>query len=77
MSNIILLVDDEPPMLERLQRILATLGHVGDGLRVATSLAGGKLLPREPEPERLHTDLSCELVSPLHEREGVPLLRMS
>jgi hypothetical protein len=35
------------------------------------------LLPGEPEPERLHTNLSRELVSPLHEREGGPLLRMS
>jgi DNA-binding NarL/FixJ family response regulator len=42
MTDIILLVDDEPPMLDRLRRILATLGHVGDGLRLAATLAEGK-----------------------------------
>ena len=42
MTNFILLVDDEPPMLERLRRILATLGHGGDALRLAATLSEGK-----------------------------------
>lgn len=34
-------------MLDRLRRILATLGHVGDGLRVAATLAEGKVQGRD------------------------------
>jgi DNA-binding NarL/FixJ family response regulator len=44
MTQSILIVDDEPPMQERLRRILGTLGHRGDALRCAANLAEGKAL---------------------------------
>ncbi|MGB0134115.1 LuxR C-terminal-related transcriptional regulator [Dokdonella sp.] len=49
MTKPILLVDDEPAMLERLRRILATLGHADDKLRLAATLAEGKVLGRESD----------------------------
>ncbi|TAH41447.1 MAG: response regulator transcription factor [Dokdonella sp.] len=42
MSKPILLVDDEPAMLDRLQRILARLGYPDTDLRLAASVAEGK-----------------------------------
>lgn len=47
MTDTILLVDDEPPMLERLRRILETLGHADDSLRLAGTLAEGKVQGRD------------------------------
>ena len=42
MTENILIVDDEPPMQERLRRILATLGHVDGALHNAGDIARGK-----------------------------------
>jgi len=44
MSEVILIVDDEPPMRERLRRILAGVGFLDDALRYAGDIAQGKAL---------------------------------
>lgn len=44
MTDTILLVDDEPPLLARLSRILRELGHEPDTLRSAGDIAQAKVL---------------------------------
>ena len=49
MPHSILLVDDEPLMLERLRRILEQQGYRSDALRMAGTLAQGKVLGQHSE----------------------------
>ena len=44
MSDAILIIDDEPPLLERLQRILVSLGHEAAALHCAGNIAQAKAL---------------------------------
>lgn len=85
MSKHILLVDDEPAMRERLQRILATLGHGVGALRAAATLAEGKMQGRDIDDLQMALiDLGLpdgsgiELVGWLRERsESLPILVIS
>jgi len=44
MSEAILIIDDEPPMLERLRRVLVSLGHAEAALHCAANIAQAKAL---------------------------------
>jgi DNA-binding NarL/FixJ family response regulator len=85
MNKPILLVDDEPAMLERLGRILLSLGCAHDDLRHASTLAKGKLQGRDTESLGMAlVDLGLpdgsgiELVGWLRERnESLPILVIS
>ena len=85
MSDSILLVDDEPSMLERLRRILLQLGYGDGALRMASTLAQGKVLGRDSEGLAMAlVDLGLpdgsgiELVGWLRERnDTLPILVIS
>ena len=83
-ESYILVVDDEPPMQARLERILATIGHPPETLRCCETIAQAKAAARDSEPALALIDLGLpdgngvELVGWLHARfDALPILVIS
>jgi DNA-binding NarL/FixJ family response regulator len=84
MSESILIVEDEPPMQERLQRVLASLGHVNGSLHCAGTIAQGKALASKTKYAMALVDLGLpdgsgiKLISWLRAQdEALPILVIS